>query len=186
MLTPGMTSYAALLRAVNLGPHNRVPMSDLRAMLAKLGMEDAQTLLQSGNAVFRSAIAAPADLERKLEGGSVKHLKVTTEFFVRTAKDLQALIASNPFPKEAKEDPGHLLVLFMKDPPSHANVSALKSAIVGREVFEAIGRHAYFVFPDGVGRSRLTTTLVERKLGTRGTGRNWNTVLKLAALLEAL
>src|SRR4029453_18480322 len=98
-----MTSYAALLRAVNLGPYNKVPMSDLRAMLTKLGMKDAQTLLQSGNVVFRSDLAA-TDVELKLEVGCARHLKVTTEFFVRTAKDLEAVIASNPFPKEAQED----------------------------------------------------------------------------------
>jgi uncharacterized protein (DUF1697 family) len=105
-----MTSYAALLRAVNLGPHNKVPMSELRLMLSKLGMKDAQTLLASGNAVFRSDLSGAADLEQRLEAGCTKHFKLTTNFFVRTLKDLDAVIAANPFPKQAKEDPGHLLV----------------------------------------------------------------------------
>src|SRR5262245_18667120 len=181
-----MTSYAALIRAVNLGPHNRVPMSELRIMLSKLGMKDAQTLLASGNAVFRSDLAAAADLEQKLEAGCTKHFKLTTDFFVRTLKDLEAVIEANPFPKEAKEDPGHLLVLFLKDAPTRASVSALQSAIIGRETVKVVGRQGYFVYPDGVGNSRLTITVIEKKLGTRGTGRNWNTVLKLAALLKAL
>ena len=181
-----MNHYAALLRAVNLGPHNKVPMSELRTLLTKLGMKDPQTLLQSGNAVFRSDMATPAEIEQKLEGGCTKHLKVTTEFFVRTVKDLEGVVASNPFPKEAEQDPGHLLVLFLKDAPTPASVSALQSGIVGRETVKAVGRQAYFVYPDGVGNSKLTIKVIEKKLGTRGTGRNWNTVLKLTALLKSL
>lgn len=181
-----MNPYAAFLRAVNLGPHNKVPMSELRALLAKLGMKDPQTLLQSGNAVFRSNLATPAEIEQKLEGACAKHLKVTTEFFVRTVEDLEAVVASNPFPKEAEQYPGHLLVLFLKEAPTRANVAALQSAIVGRETVKAIGRQAYFVYPDGIGNSKLTIGVIEKRLGTRGTGRNWNTVLKTTALLKSL
>ena len=175
-----------LLRAVNLGPHNKVPMSELRAFLTKLGMRDAQTLLQSGNAVFRSDVATAAEVEQRFESGAARHLGLETPFFVRTAKDLKGIIAANPFPKEAERDPGHLLVLFLKDAPARASVTALQSAIAGREVVKVVGRQAYMVYPDGIGRSRVTSAVIEKKLGTRGTGRNWNTVLKLTALLDAL
>jgi uncharacterized protein (DUF1697 family) len=74
------------------------------------------------------------------------------------------------------------VVGFLKEAPDSAAVTALQKAIVGREVVRAIGRHAYVVYPDGIGRSKLTSAIVEKKLGTRGTGRNWNTVLKLQAL----
>jgi len=73
-------------------------------------------------------------------------------------------------------------VMFLKTSPSRDAVTALQNAIKGREVVKAEGRQAYLVYPDGVGRSRLTTALIEQKLGTRGTARNWNTVLKLADL----
>ena len=56
---------------------------------------------------------------------------------------------------------------------------------IGREIVKAKGHQAYIVYPDGQGRSRLTTLMIEKKLGTRATGRNWNTVLKLQALAEA-
>ena len=72
--------------------------------------------------------------------------------------------------------------MCMKDRPDRANVQALESAIVGREIVRAGDRHLYIVFPDGIGTSRLTNALIEKKLGTRGTARNWNTVLKLDAL----
>jgi uncharacterized protein (DUF1697 family) len=98
--------------------------------------------------------------------------------------DWGAVIARNPFPNEAKADPAHLVVMFLKDAPDAKAVDQLNAAISGREVARAVGKQAYIVYPDGIGRSRLTTAIIEKKLGTRGTGRNWNTVLKLAALVK--
>jgi uncharacterized protein (DUF1697 family) len=160
-------------------------MADLRDLLAAIGMQDARTLLQSGNVVFRSGAQTAAQLELALEKAAAKRLGLETEFFVRSAADWKTMIAANPFPEEAKRDPGHLLIMFLKDAPARENVAALQSAIKDREIVKAKGRHAYAVYPDGIGRSRLTTALIEKKLGTRCTGRNWNTVLKLAALTGA-
>lgn len=179
-----MTTYIGLLRAVNLGSHNRVAMSDLREWLVALGMASAQTLLQSGNMVFGSDARSAAPLEKALESAAAKQLGLETAFFVRTAKEWQGIIAGNPFPKEAKADPGHTVLMCLKDAPAPAAVKALQDAIKGREVVKAKGRHAYFLYPDGMGTSKLTITLIEKKLGTTGTARNWNTVLKLGALTE--
>ena len=177
-----MTTHIGLLRAINLGPLNRVAMKELCALLAKLGMHEPRSLLQSGNVVFGSVVKSTAQLESVLEAAVAKRLGVETDFFVRTAKEWQAVIAGNPFPKEAKDDPGRLILMSLKDAPDRAAVTALQDAIVGREVVRAAGRHAYFLYPDGMGRSKLTIKLIEKKLGTRGTARNWNTVLKLGAL----
>ena len=180
-----MTTHIGLLRAVNLAGHNKVGMTPLRELLTALGMQDARTLLQSGNVVFRSDVQTAAQLERVLEQAVAKRLGVETDFFVRTGSEWKSIIAGNPFPEEAQRDPGHLLVVFLKDAPARRNVAALQSAIKGRAVVRAKGRHAYIVYPDGVGRSRLTSALIEKHLATRGTGRNWNTVLKLGALAGA-
>jgi uncharacterized protein (DUF1697 family) len=174
--------HVGLLRAVNLGPHNKVSMSDLRQLLGTLGLRDVQTVLQSGNVVFRSGTASTGRLERLLEEAVETALRVKTDFFVRTASEWKSLIDGNPFPDDVKRDPGHVLVLFLKDAPDPAAVTSLRQAITGREVIETSGRHAYVVYRDGIGRSRLTNLLLEKKLGTRSTGRNWNTVLKLGAL----
>jgi uncharacterized protein (DUF1697 family) len=179
-----MTTYVALLRAVNLAGLNRVSMSDLRDLLAALGMPEAKTLLQSGNVVFRSSVSAAEKVERLLEDGAAKRLDLSTDFFVRSAAELNGVIAANPFPEEAKKDPSHLLVTFLKAAPARAAVAELQAAIKGREVVRAKGREAFITYPDGIGRSRLTTALIEQKLGTRGTARNWNTVLKLAAIAD--
>ena len=177
-----MATYIALLRAVNLGAHNKVAMSDLRELLSKLGLKDGQSLLQSGNLVFGSDVRATAELERLLETGAEKRLGLKTDFMVRSAKEWRALVEANPFPKEARLDPGHLVALVTKEAPAAAAVAELEQAIKGREVVKAVGRCVYMVYPDGIGASRLTGAVLDRKLGTRGTGRNWNTVLKLAAL----
>jgi uncharacterized protein (DUF1697 family) len=174
--------HIALLRAVNLAGYNKVGMADLRELLGGLGFTDAQTLLQSGNIVFSGGNKTTTALEQTLERAAAKQLGLETDFFVRTAREWQEVIDANPFPREAKEDPGYLLAVIVKHDLAAADVTALQKAIVGREVVRAKGRCAYIVYPDGIGRSKLTSALIEKKLGTRGTGRNWNTVLKLAAL----
>ena len=181
-----MTTHVGLLRAVNLGAHNRVAMSDLRDLLTRLGMSGSRTLLQSGNVVFRGEAPETATLEDLLEQAAAKHLGVTTDFFVRTAKEWKAIIAGNPFPEEAERDPGHLVVMPLKAAPDRGAVAALQHAIKGREIVRAKGRVAYITYPDGIGRSRLTIKLIEQKLGTRGTARNWNTVVKLQSLADDL
>ena len=178
-------THIALLRAVNLAGINKIGMADLRQLLAGLGFAEAQTLLQSGNVVFRGGSKPTAALEQTLERAAAKQLGLETDFFVRTATEWQSIVDANPFPREARDDPSHLLAVILKDEASVAKVSALQKAIVGREAVRAKGRCAYIVYPDGIGRSKLTTALIEKTLGTRGTARNWNTVLKLRALVEA-
>ena len=179
-----MTIYLALLRAVNIGSHKQVAMADLRELLASLGFTEGRSLLQSGNLVFRSRARASAQLERLLEAEAEKRLALQTDFFVRPAEEWKEVIANNPFRAEAKRDPGHLVTFCLKDAPDPKDVAALQAAITGPEIVRGKGRQAYIVYPDGIGRSRLTSALIERKLGTRATGRNWNTVLKLGAAAE--
>lgn len=176
------TSFVALLRGINVGGHRKVAMADLRALLTRLGFADAQSLLQSGNLVFSATVRESAALEGLLEAEAEKSLGLKTEFLVRSAAEWAAIVKRNPFPAEASRDPGHLVVFLLKDGPKAAQVDALEGAITGPERIRADGRQLYAVYPDGMGRSRLTIGLIERRLATRATARNWNTVLKLAAL----
>jgi uncharacterized protein (DUF1697 family) len=180
-----MTTHIALIRGINVGGHKLVAMSALRDLLTGLGFVDARSLLQSGNLVFRSTAKTGADLERVLELGAAKRLDLHADFVVRTPKEWTPVIARNPFPDKAKHDPSHLLVMFLKSAASAKAVAALQAAITGEEIVHGDGRHLYIVYPAGVGRSRLTNTFIEKTLGVRGTARNWNTVLKLAALAAA-
>ena len=177
------TAHVALLRAVNLGGHNAVSMARLCDALAAIGLADPRSLLQSGNLLFRSGAASTRSLEQLLEKEIDARLGLRTDFFVRTRREWAAIIDANPFEAEAARDPAHLVLVTAKDAVNPADVQALQAAIPGRERVAAGERHAYAVYPDGMGRSRLTTALIEKKLGTRVTARNWNTVLKLAAAL---
>jgi len=96
------------------------------------------------------------------------------------------VVARNPFRKEAERDPSHLVVMFLKQAANAKDVKAAQAVIAGPEIIRADCRHLYVVHPAGIGKSRLTSTLIEKKLGIRGTARNWNTFLKLAALADEL
>jgi uncharacterized protein (DUF1697 family) len=165
-------THVALLRAVNLGPHNKVAMVDLCRAFADAGMREARSLLQTGNVLLA------------LEKAALRDLGLQTDFFVRTSAEWEALVDANPFPKEAKSDPSHLVVMTLKAAPGAEAAAALQRAVKGRETTRVVGRHAFIVYPDGIGTSKLTVALIERALGTRGTGRNWNTVLKIAKLMD--
>lgn len=178
-----MTVHIALLRAVNLASNSSVAMADLRAVMARLGFE-AKTLLQSGNLVFDAGQQKGGALESLIEKELAAKLSLRTEIFIRTAKEWEALIAANPFPKEAKADPGHLVLITLREKAKPADVKALQASIKGRETVAAAGRELYVTYPDGIGRSKLTMAAIEKALGTRGTGRNWNTVLKIGALAD--
>jgi len=168
-----MTLHIALLRGINVGGNKMIAMSDLRDMAARLGLRDARTLLQSGNLVFTSG-KSPAQLEKLLE----REIDANVDVFVRTAEEWRAVVARNPFGEEAKRDPGRLIVMTLK-----TSADAKELVMPGREIARGSGREIYLYYPDGQGTSKLTNAVIEKKLGTRGTARNWNTVTKLAALL---
>ncbi len=179
-----MPARIALLRAINLGGKTSVPMTALRAAVQAAGLADVETLLQSGNLVFRSDERDLAALEMLLERAFAERFGFSTDIFVRTAAEWAALIDANPFLEMAERDPGHLVLFSLKAEPSEEGVAALRTAIRGPEFFEARGRHLYVAYPDGIGRSKLTSAVIEKRLGTRGTGRNWNTVLKLMDMVR--
>jgi uncharacterized protein (DUF1697 family) len=181
-----MSTHIALLRGINLAGKNMIAMADLRALLEPLGFTGVKTLLQSGNVVFDGGRKSGASLERLLESETEKNLGVAVDYHVRTAAEWCSIIAKNPFPAEAKRDPAHLVVLLMKKAPESKNVKTLQAAIRGPEYLEVDGRQGYVVYPAGIGNSKLTSAVMDRILGVRGTARNWNTVLKLGALVKQL
>jgi uncharacterized protein (DUF1697 family) len=177
-----MAAHIALLRAVNVGGRS-LKMGELAAFARDLGLEAPRTLLQSGNLVFESDRTAAAELESRLETGAEARFGFQIDFMVRSAAEWRALVAANPFPDAARDDPSHLLAMPLKAAPASGAPAALRDAIKGPERAELIGRTAYLVYPEGIGRSKLTIRVIEKQLGVRGTARNWNTVLKLAEMV---
>jgi uncharacterized protein (DUF1697 family) len=179
-----MAIHIALLRAVNVGGRS-LKMGDLVSFARDLGLENPRTLLQSGNLVFESAGGSDAALEKRLEAEAEARFGFQTDFMVRSTTEWAEMMTANPFRDEARDDPSHLLIMLLKTAPAAGAIETLRAAIRGPEVVELIGRNAHLVYPDGIGRSKLTIGVVEKALGVRGTGRNWNTVVKLAEMAEA-
>jgi len=157
-------------------------MTDLRDFITQVGLQDARSLLQSGNLIFSSKVRTGDELERFLESEAADRLSLEVDFFVRTPEEWKSVIRQNPFRKEAERDPGHLVVLFLKTAPKAEDIAALQ-AVTNPEVIKAKGKQAYIFYPNGQGRSKLTHVMIEKRLG-RGTGRNWNTVLKLGIIAK--
>jgi uncharacterized protein (DUF1697 family) len=177
-----VTTFLALFRAVNVGGRSVVSSAELCGLASSAGFDAPRTALQSGNLVFSAPSAKAAAIEDALESAAAEQLRLQTEVVVRTAEEWQRLIEANPFPAEAERDPSHMLVMPLKRAAKPDDVRALQAAIKGREEVRAVGAQLYLVYPDGIGRSKLTASVIEKAVGTRGTARNWNTVLKLHAL----
>ncbi len=176
-----MAARIALLRGVNLAKARRVAMADVRAAFESLGWAEVRSVSQSGNLLFEAKSAPDAVLEADVERVLLARLGLTTEVVVRSGAEWRAMMAANPFPAEALADPAHLVVMVLKSAPGPSAEAAM-AAIPGRERARVVGREAFIVYPDGIAGSRLIGAALDKALGVRGTGRNWNTVTKLAAL----
>jgi len=177
--------YIALLRAVNVGGRNLLSMSELTSLFNSLGFHGARTMLQSGNVVFSCAGGSAASLERRLERETRNHFKIPVEYFVHTLPQWRTIVDRNPFSREAKSDPGHLIVVVLKKAATPKAAAILAAALRGPERIRVEGKTAYIIYPEGQGRSKLTPAVIERALGSKGTARNWNTVLKLLTLASS-
>lgn len=175
----------AFLRAVNVGGTQLLPMAALREALAAAGYDPVRTLLQSGNVVLGAARTG-GRLEAELEAVLHRKWGIETPVVVRSGEAWRRMIAGNPFPKEAVANPAKLQTVVLKALAGAAQLKALRAAIRGPETVElsATGRELHVFYPEGAGNSKLTGNVMEKALGCVGTSRNWNTVLKLAALAE--
>jgi uncharacterized protein (DUF1697 family) len=174
-----VTSYVALLKGINVGGHRRIAMADLKRALTEAGFDDVRTLLASGNVVLETPRADPAVLEARLASETASRLGVTTDYMVRDAAAWATIIAANPFPDVAAREPGRLLVVVMQTKPDEAKVLAYLDGYDGPERVSIVDREIFIHYPDGQGQSRLSIA----RFGN-GTARNWNTVLKLATMVE--
>jgi uncharacterized protein (DUF1697 family) len=179
-------AYVALLRAVNLGDTARVSMEALRRCVQGAGFGSVRSLHASGNLVFSGAPAPTTVVERALEREVEHGLGLRTPILVRTAEEMTSVLEKNPFPREARTDPSHLVVVYLRAEPTEAHWKALRTAVHGPEVVRPEGRHAYIYYAAGIGQSRLTGAVIDRNLGTVGTGRNWNTSRRLAEMVTEL
>ena len=175
-----MSDRICLLRGVNVGG-DKVPMAELKAIAVEAGFANPRTLLASGNLVVESD-AEPADVEAQLEQGIAAHFGRPIDVIVRTPSQWAALMAANPFTDEAGIDGSKLLLMVMKAGIKDGAVEALRGFATGDERVEPAGGDLFFWRPDGLGRSKMAEKARPRLTGV-GTGRNWNTVQKLAVMV---
>ncbi len=178
-----MATWVALLRAVNLAGTNRVSMPELRAALAQQGCDDVRSYLASGNVVFSSARRS-ATTVASLVAATVRDVSGhNIAVVVRTPSQLREALAANPFAEEVRQRPKVVQLGFLSDEPSTDGLDALR-AICTTERLDLIGRHLYVDYSESIHGSKLTTALIERKLGVVCTARNFRTVQALLELGE--
>lgn len=180
-----MPTYVVLLRAVNVAGRSPIRMPELVEALSRAGYPKVRTCRQSGNLLLEASRPGAVALETQIEGALRRELRLATTVLIRSAAEWSDLVAANPFPDAAAADPGHLVVGLLKGRAGAEAWAELQRRIVGRERVQGAERHAYFLFPDGIGRSKLTNALIERVVGTPVTLRNWNTTLRLWELARA-
>ena len=176
----------ALLRGVNLAGHHKIKMDALRALCESLGLTDVCTYIQSGNILFRTKETEHGRLCGKIADAIEKSHAFRPPVVVRTVAQMRAIVEANPFAARQPLEPAKLAVNFLADEPAAEG----REKVLGMQTAPdelRIGRaELYIYFPDGMGRSKLPMAAIEKALRTSGTSRNWNTVLKLLEMAEAL
>jgi uncharacterized protein (DUF1697 family) len=179
-----LTVYVSMLRGVNVGGHGRIKMAALKEAYLAIGLGDVQTLLQSGNVVFTGRSVDRDALAKRIAQEIERRFDFKTDVLIRTLAEVRTLIKRGP--ATARADPSKLLVMFLSRVPDARAQAALLKEYKGPEMIEIRGPEVYLYYPNGVGRSKLTTSFLEGKLDAAGTARNWNTLKKLVEIAAAL
>ena len=174
-----MSVVIAMLRGVNIVGKRQVKMETLRALCASLKCSDVATHLQSGNVVFRTRTRDLEALRLQMQKEMAASFGFDVPTVFRTVEDLRRVVTYNPFPERIPAEASKVLVTFLYDDPGDERRKALRAMTIEPEEVRVEGRELYIYYPLGQGLSKLRMGPIEKALGTSGTGRNWNTVLKL-------
>lgn len=178
-----MPRYVALLRGINVGGNKKVAMADLRALLSGLGYTDVRTHLQSGNAVLTSPRRDPRQLAGAIEKGIKDRLGITVRCLVRNRDELRAVVDGNPF-ADVATDGSRMLALFLSERLDPKRLAANDPRELAPEQIRLGDRVIYQWCPNGVLEAPAASAFVEKRLKLTVTARNWNTVVKLAEMLD--
>jgi uncharacterized protein (DUF1697 family) len=178
-----MTTFLSLLRGINVGGNRKVKMDDLKTVYEALGLWDVVSYIQSGNVVFKSTDADTEHLQRRIEDGIENKFGFHVDVVIRTLDDLNTIVENNPFQNQPDKESKWVAVMLLAARPDISAQEALLSTYVGPEEIFFSGKEMYIYYVDGMGRSKLSHSFIEKKLKTTGTVRNWNTILKLQELL---
>lgn len=171
-----MPTIIALLRGINVGGNNKLPMADLRTLLTELGCQNVKTYIQSGNAAFDAPDAT--DMADRLTSAIAERFGLKVPVILRTRDELAQVPAQNPFPTEGESDPAKLLITFLAQAPDPALAEALHGHRSPHESIDVIGREVYIWCPNGINEIKLKSPEFKQVFAA-GTGRNLRTVQKL-------
>lgn len=179
-----MHTIISLLRGINVGGNKKIKMADLRDLYKSLGYANIKTLLQTGNVVFQSETDDLEQIQSTIEEGIQAHYGFDVDILMLTPEDFKTIVEAHPFTDAQAEDPRKLVFVFLNAQPDASAVDALRDNHTGREIID-MGEHAlYIYYTDGQGRSKLDHSRIERPLNVKATARNWNTTMKIRALLD--
>lgn len=179
-----MATFVSFLRGINVSGNKTIRMDKLKGLYEALGLAPVRTLLNSGNVVFAAKGTGRAELAKTIEDAVEKQFGFRPAIVIRSASELKAILEKNPFADVAKSDPSHLLVMTLAKKPKAGAKARIAEAYSGPEEIAILGENVYLTYPNGIGKSKLTNTLLEKQLGVVGTARTWNTPTKLLALSE--
>jgi uncharacterized protein (DUF1697 family) len=171
-----MNTFISMLRGINVGGQKRLRMETLRGLYEELGFINVRTYVQSGNVVFDSSAIKRSELVGKIEAHLQNNLDYHVDIFIRQADDMQRILSCNPFLMDRIEDPSKCLVTFYYQAPSETVLSKLIAPAGITDEFALSDMEAYIFCPIGYGKTKLSNSFFERKLGIPVTTRNWNTV----------
>jgi len=173
----------ALLRGINVGGKNKLPMLELAGMFREAGCGNVQTFIQSGNVLFEASAPVTAQLPESLAAQILKRFGYRTPVMTRTVHQLRKVVANNPFLKAGVAE-AMLHVMFLADEPRAAEIAGLDPKRSSPDEFVVRGQEIYLMLPNGAGRSKLTNAWFDAKLRTTSTARNWRTVIRLLEMME--
>ena len=179
-----MTTFVSLFRGINVGGNNSVRMDALKELHESLGLQEVQTYIQSGNVVFTSDDADGTQIQKHIEDGFAKTFGFQVKVMVRSAGEFNAMIENNPFQNQPMKESKWVVAMFLATHPVSTAQEDIQKTYTGPEELHIMGQEVYIYYPEGIGRSKLTNTLLEKKLKTTGTARNWNTILRLQKMME--
>lgn len=175
-----MKTWIALLRGVNVGGRNVLPMKELRALLENLGFEKVRTYIQSGNCIFDYNGTDAQRLAKVIADDIEKTFNFRPQVLVITKNEIDSAIAGNPYP-EGRDDPKSVHLYFLSEQPDDADLTALERVQKSSESFSLSGQVFYLYAPEGIARSKLAAQ-AEKYLGVPATARNFRSAMKIAEL----
>jgi uncharacterized protein (DUF1697 family) len=177
---------AALLKGINVGGRNKIPMAQLRELVAGLGFSDVATHLQSGNVVFSAPDTEPAQAAAAIEAAIAEQLGLSIAVLARDAADLVRIVRAHPL-RQVATNPSRLLVVFLSAPVDRTRIGEVDESSYAPDRFHAGEQEIYVWAPNGVSETKLTHAFWEKQLGgVIATARNWNTVERLQAMTQAV